>query len=179
MLACAEGLRNTAVAGRLSVIMQTVGKWRRHFLAQRLDGLLDEHLPSAPRKISDTAVEPVLTLRLETQSREATHWSTRSTAKRCALSQSAVSGIWRPFALQPHGAETFQLSKDPLFIEKVWDIAGVYVHPSNHALMLCVDEKTQIQALDRLQVLLPMPHAKRSGAPATVCGTAPPRYSRR
>src|SRR6202158_1013141 len=156
VLACAEGLSNTAVARRLPATMQTVGKWRSRFLAQRLDGLLDEPRPGAPRKISDTAVERVLALTLETQQREATHWSTRSMAKRCGLSQSAVSRIWRAFALQPHRAETFQLSKDPLFIEKVRDIVGLYLNPPDRALVLCVDEKSQIQALDRSQPLLPM-----------------------
>ena len=156
VLACAEGLSNTAVARRLSATMQTVGKWRNRFLAHRLDGLLDEPRPGAPRTISDTAVERVLVLTLETQPREATHWSTRSMAKRCGLTQSAVSRIWRAFALQPHRAETFQLSKDPLFIEKVRDIVGLYLNPPDKALVLCVDEKTQIQALDRSQPLLPM-----------------------
>lgn len=156
VLACAEGLSNTAVARQLPATLQTVGKWRSRFLAQRLNGLLDEPRPGAPRKISDTAVERVLTLTLETQPREATHWSTRSLAKRCGLSQSAVSRIWRAFALQPHRAETFQLSKDPLFIEKVRDIVGLYLNPPDKALVLCVDEKTQIQALDRSQPLLPM-----------------------
>ena len=108
VLACAEGLSNTAVARRLPATLQTVGKWRSRFLAQRLKGLLDEPRPGAPRKISDTAVERVLTLTLETQPREATHWSTRSLAQRCGLSQSAVSRIWRAFALQPHRAETFE-----------------------------------------------------------------------
>lgn len=156
VLACAEGLSNTAVARRLPATVQTVGKWRSRFLTQRLDGLLDEPRPGAPRKVSDAEVERVLTLTLETQPREATHWSTRSMAKRCGLSQSAVSRIWRAFALQPHRAETFQLSKDPLFIEKVRDIVGLYLNPPDKALVLCVDEKTQIQALDRSQPLLPM-----------------------
>jgi len=156
VLACADGLSNTAVARQLPATMQTVGKWRNRFLIQRLDGLLDEPRPGAPRKISDAAVERMLTLTLETRPRDATHWSTRSLAKRCGLSQSAVSRIWRAFALQPHRAETFQLSKDPLFIEKVRDIVGLYLHPPDQALVLCVDEKTQIQALDRSQPLLPM-----------------------
>jgi transposase len=156
VLACAEGLSNTAVAGRLPATIQTVGKWRSRFLAQRLDGLLDEPRPGAPRKLSDAAVERVLTLTLEKRPSDATHWSTRSMARRCALSQSAVSRIWRAFALQPHRAETFQLSKDPLFIEKVRDIVGLYLAPPDKALVLCVDEKTQIQALDRSQPLLPM-----------------------
>lgn len=156
VLACAEGLSNTAVARRLPATLQTVGKWRSRFVAKRLNGLLDEPRPGAPRRIGDADVERVLTRTLETRPPDATHWSTRSMAKRCGLSQSAVSRIWRAFALQPHRAETFQLSKDPLFIEKVRDIVGLYLHPPDEALVLCVDEKTQIQALDRSQPLLPM-----------------------
>jgi len=156
VLACAEGLSNTAVAGRLPVTMQTVGKWRQRFVERRLEGLLDEPRPGAPRQIGDAAVEQVLTWTLEKRPHDATHGSTRSMAKRCGLSQSAVSRIWRAFALQPHRAETFQLSKDPLFIEKVRDIVGLYLNPPDKALVLCVDEKTQIQALDRSQPLLPM-----------------------
>lgn len=156
VLACAEGFSNTAVARRLPATLQTVGKWRSRFVAKRLNGLLDEPRPGAPRRIGDADVERVLTRTLETRPPDATHWSTRSMAKRCGLSQSAVCRIWRAFALQPHRAETFQLSKDPLFIEKVRDIVGLYLHPPDEALVLCVDEKTQIQALDRSQPLLPM-----------------------
>ncbi len=156
ILACAQGRTNTAVAQQMRLSKPTVGKWRSRFVARRLDGLLDEPRPGAPREVSDAAVERVLTLTLETRPRDATHWSTRSMARRCGLSQSAVSRIWRAFALQPHRAETFQLSKDPLFIEKVRDIVGLYLNPPDKALVLCVDEKTQIQALDRSQPLLPM-----------------------
>ncbi|HEX2714369.1 MAG TPA: IS630 family transposase [Candidatus Acidoferrales bacterium] len=156
VLACAEGLSNTTVAAQLSARLQTVGKWRRRFLERRLDGLLDEPRPGAPRKLSDAAVERVLTLTLEKRPPDATHWSTRSLAQRCGLSQSTVSRIWRAFALQPHRAETYQLSKDPLFIEKVRDIVGLYLNPPDKALVLCVDEKTQMQALDRSQPLLPL-----------------------
>jgi hypothetical protein len=134
----------------------TVGKWRSRFVARRVDGLLDEPRPGAPRQIGDDAVERMLALTLEKRPPDATHWSTRSMARRCGLSQSAVSRIWRAFALQPHRAETFQLSKDPLFIEKVRDIVGLYLNPPDKALVLCVDEKTQIHALDRSQPLLPM-----------------------
>lgn len=156
ILACAQGRTSTEVARQMRLSKPTVGKWRSRFVARRLDGLLDEPRPGAPREISDAAVERVLTLTLETRPRDATHWSTRSMARRCGLSQSAVSRIWRAFALQPHRAETFQLSKDPLFIEKVRDIVGLYLNPPDKALVLCVDEKTQIQALDRSQPLLPM-----------------------
>lgn len=156
VLACAEGRPNTAVAAALHVSPPTVGKWRRRFLTQRLDGLLDEPRPGAPRQITDAEVERVLTQTLESTPRDATHWSTRGLARVCGLSQSAVSRIWRAFALQPHRTETFKLSKDPLFIEKVRDIVGLYLDPPDRALVLCVDEKAQIQALDRSQPLLPM-----------------------
>ena len=156
VLACAQGKTNTAVAQQMRVSKPMVGKWRSRFVMRRLDGLLDEPRPGAPRQIGDDAVERVLALTLETSPRDATHWSTRSMARRCGLSQSAVSRIWRAFALQPHRAETFQLSRDPLFVEKVRDIVGLYLDPPDKALVLCVDEKTQIQALDRSQPLLPM-----------------------
>ncbi len=156
VLTCAEGRPNTAVAAALRVSQPTVGKWRRRFLAKRLDGLLDEPRPGAPRRISDAAVERALTRTLESAPREATHWSTRSLARVCGLSQSAVSRVWRAFALQPHRTEPFKLSTDPLFIEKVRDIVGLYLNPPDRALVICVDEKAQIQALDRSQPLLPM-----------------------
>lgn len=155
VLACAQGCSNTAVAASLRLCKPTVGKWRSRFLNHRLDGLLDEPRPGAPRRITDRAVEAVLTRTLESRPRDATHWSTRSLARACGLSQSAVSRIWRAFALQPHRSETFQLSKDPLFIEKVRDIVGLYLSPPDRALVLCVDEKTQIQALDRSQPVFP------------------------
>jgi transposase len=156
VLTCAAGRPNTAVAAALRVSQPTVGKWRRRFLAKRLDGLLDEPRPGAPRTITDAAVERVLTRTLETRPPAATHWSTRAMAQACGLSRSTVHRIWRAFALQPHRTETFKLSTDPLFIEKVRDIVGLYLHPPERALVLCVDEKSQIQALDRTQPLLPM-----------------------
>jgi transposase len=156
ILASAAGKTNTGVAREARVTKQTVGKWRTRFVAQRLDGLLDEPRPGAPRRITDQDVERVVTLTLESRPRDATHWSTRSMARRCGLSQSAVSRMWRAFALQPHRTETFKLSKDPLFIEKVRDIVGLYLNPPDRALVLCVDEKAQIQALDRTQPLLPL-----------------------
>jgi len=156
VLGAAAGQSNTRLAREVRWTPQTVCKWRGRFLEQRLDGLLDEPRPGAPRRISDAAVERVLTLTLESAPADATHWSTRAMARRCGLSQSAVSRIWRAFALQPHRSEHFQLSKDPLFIEKVRDIVGLYLHPPERALVLCVDEKTQIQALDRTQPMLPM-----------------------
>jgi len=156
VLACAEGRSNTAVGSSLRLCKQTVGKWRGRFVAKRLDGLLDEPRPGAPRRISDAQVEGVLTATLESLPANATHWSTRLLARRCGMSQSAVSRIWRAFALQPHRSETFKLSRDPLFIEKVRDIVGLYLNPPERALVLCVDEKAQVQALDRTQPLLPM-----------------------
>jgi transposase len=156
ILRCAASQTNTRVARELRVTKQTVGKWRRRFLARRVDGLLDEPRPGVPRTVSDAQVEEVVRLTLETKPRDATHWSTRAMAARCALSQSTVSRIWRAFGLQPHRTETFKLSPDPLFVEKVRDIVGLYLDPPDRALVLCVDEKSQIQALDRTQPLLPM-----------------------
>lgn len=156
VLACAAGETNADVSTQVRVTRQTVGRWRARFLKKRLDGLLDEPRPGAPRTITDAHVERVITMTLESTPRDATHWSTRSMAKACGLSQTAVSRIWRTFALQPHRSETFKLSKDPLFIEKVRDIVGLYLNPPDKALVLCADEKSQVQALDRTQPLLPM-----------------------
>jgi len=156
ILRCAGGKTNTQVGHELRLMKQTVGKWRTRFLARRLDGLLDEPGPGVPRTVSDAQVEEVVRLTLETKPREATHWSTRAMAARCDLSQSTVTRIWRAFGLQPHRTETFKLSPDPLFVEKVRDIVGLYLDPPDRALVLCVDEKSQIQALDRTQPLLPM-----------------------
>ena len=156
VLRCAEGKTNTDVAAGLNLSKPTVGKWRSRFLERRLDGLLDEPRSGAPRRITDAEVERVVTLTLETTPAEATHWSTRSMARRSGLSRSTISRIWRAFALQPHRTETFKLSADPLFVEKVRDIVGLYLDPPDRALVMCVDEKTQIQALDRTRPLLPM-----------------------
>jgi transposase len=156
VLACAEGKGNAAIAAEVGVTAWTVSKWRGRFFAQGPDGLLDEPRPGAPREIGDDDVERVITLTLETTPDAATHWSTRSMARRTGMSQSAISRIWRAFALQPHRTETFKLSKDPLFIEKVRDIVGLYMSPPGKALVLCVDEKSEVQALDRTAPLLPM-----------------------
>ena len=156
ILACGEGLTNTAVAKRLRVAPGTVGKWRSRFVAQRVDGLLDEPRPGTPRRITDDAVEAVIVRTLESTPRGATHWSTRTMAKATGLSAMAISRIWRAFGLQPHRAETFTLSPDPLLIDKVRDIVGLDMSPPEHALVLCVDEKSQIQALDRTAPLLPL-----------------------
>jgi len=156
VLRCASGLQNMEVAEQLGVSQQMVCKWRRRFIDRRIDGLLDEPRPGAPRKISDEDVERVIVQTLETTPRDATHWSVRSMAKESGLSPATVHRIWCAFSLQPHRSETFKLSKDPLFVEKVRDIVGLYLDPPDKALVLCVDEKSQIQALDRTQPLLPM-----------------------
>lgn len=156
VLGCGAGKTSTTVAQELRICRPTVGKWRRRFLERGLDGLLDEPRPGAPRSIIDEDVERVLTLTLESQPRDATHWSTRSMAEHSGLSRSTINRIWRAFGLQPHRTETFKLSSDPLFIEKVRDVVGLYLNPPDRAMVLCVDEKAQIQALDRTRPLLPM-----------------------
>jgi transposase len=156
VLACATGDNNTAVAKELGIGFSTVSKWRSRFLAFRLDGLHDEPRPGAPRQIGDDAVEAIVVKTLEETPTDATHWSTRSMAKATGMSQSAVSRIWRAFGLKPHLVDTFKLSPDPLFVEKVRDVVGLYINPPEGALVLCVDEKTQIQALDRTAPVLPL-----------------------
>lgn len=156
VLACADGLDNKQVAAKLGVTTPTVGKWRKRFIARRLDGLADQERPGAPRKVTDEDVEKVITRTLETKPKAATHWSTRGMAEATGLSQSTISRVWRAFGLKPHRTETFKLSKDPYFIEKVRDVVGLYMNPPDHAIVLCVDEKSQVQALDRTQPLLPM-----------------------
>ena len=156
VLAAAEGHANREVARELRVTGQTVGKWRSRFLHQRLEGLLDEPRPGAPRRIGDAQVEAVIAKTLHERPESATHWSSRLMAEANGLTQTAVVRIWRAFGLQPHRTETFKLSADPLFIEKVRDIVGLYLDPPTQAMVLCVDEKSQIQALDRTQPALPM-----------------------
>jgi transposase len=156
VLGCAEGATNTAIAKDLKLTKQTVGKWRGRFLVRRLDGLLDEPRPGAPRSITDAEVERVVVRTLETKPKDATHWSTRSLAKAAGLSRSSVHRIWQAFGLKPHRSASFKLSTDPLLIEKVRDIVGLYLDPPDRALVLSVDEKPQIQALDRSQPILPM-----------------------
>jgi transposase len=157
VLASASGAPNTEVAERLGVTVQTVGKWRRRFVERRLAGLVDEPRPGQPRKITDAHVEDVIVRTLETKPPDdGTHWSTRKMAAATGLSQTAVSKIWRAFGLQPHRVEQFKLSTDPLFIEKVRDVVGVYLDPPERAVVLCVDEKSQIQALDRTAPILPL-----------------------
>ncbi|MFC5520828.1 IS630 family transposase [Polaromonas jejuensis] len=156
VLACADGMDNKIVAARQRVTPQTVSKWRTRFVQQRLDGLLNAPRPGAPRSIEDARVDAVIAKTLESVPAGATHWSTRTMAREMALSQTAVSRIWRAFGLQPHRQETFKLSSDPLFVEKVRDIVGLYLDPPLKAMVLCVDEKSQIQALDRTQPILPL-----------------------
>src|SRR5215468_192175 len=179
VLGAAADKTNTQLARELRVTKQTVGKWRCRFIGTRLDGLLDEPRPGAPRTVNDAAVEEVVRLTLETKPRDATHWSTRGMAARCGLSQSTVTRIWRAFGLQPHRTETVKLSPDPLFVDKVRDIVGLYLDPPDRALVLCVDEKSQIQALDRTQPLLPCGPGRSSGGRMTTCATGRPRCSPR
>ena len=156
VLACADGADNKTVAARQRITQQTVSKWRSRFVTDRIDGLLDAPRPGAPRTIEDAHVDAVIAKTLESVPAGATHWSTRSMAREAGLTQTAVSRIWRAFGLQPHRQETFKLSTDPLFVEKVRDIVGLYLDPPVKAMVLCVDEKSQIQALDRTQPILPL-----------------------
>lgn len=156
VLACAEGGQNKEVAAKLDLDRSTVGKWRRRFVERRVDGLHDEPRSGAPRTIDDARVEAVIVKTLESLPEDATHWSSRGMAKASGLSVSTVQRVWRAFGLQPHRMETFKLSTDPNFVAKVRDIVGLYVSPPEHAIVLCVDEKSQIQALDRSQPMLPM-----------------------
>jgi transposase len=156
VLACAEGADNKTVAQQLRIGASAVGKWRNRFVVRRLKGLLDEPRPGVGRSVSDAKVEEVIIKTLESTPRGATHWSTRQMAKQVGLGRMTISRIWHAFGLQPHRTETFKLSKDPLLIDKVRDVVGLYLNPPDKALVLCVDEKSQIQALDRTQPLLPM-----------------------
>lgn len=156
VLLAAEGLRNTEIAAELGVHRNMVAKWRSRFLEHRLDGLSDEPRPGQPRKITDEQVEEVVVRTLETAPKDATHWSTRSMAREVGLNQSAVQRIWKAFGLQPHRQDAWKLSKDPLFVAKVRDVVGLYLNPPERAVVLCVDEKSQIQALDRTAPILPM-----------------------
>jgi transposase len=156
VLAAADGLKNTEIARRLGVTRPMVTKWRSRFAEQRLDGLVDEPRPGRPRTVTDDKVEQVIVRTLETTPNDATHWSTRSMAAEVGLTQSAVHRIWKAFGLQPHRQDTWKLSKDPQFIAKVRDVVGLYLNPPERAVVLCVDEKSQIQALDRTAPILPM-----------------------
>ena len=156
VLGCNDGLSNGEVAKRLRITGATVCKWRERFRVERLEGLLDEPRLGAPRSISDARVEEVITKTLESMPGNSTHWSTRLMAKKTGLSQTAIVRIWRAFGLQPHRVENFKFSKDPQFVEKVRDIVGLYLNPPDRAIVLCVDEKSQVQALNRTQPILPL-----------------------
>ena len=156
VLAAAAGKKNTQIAEEMGLTRGMVAKWRSRFAVDRLDGLVDEPRPGRPRTISDQRVEEVIVRTLETSPKNATHWSTRSMAAEVGLTQTAVSRIWRAFGLQPHRQETWKLSKDPLFVAKVRDVVGLYLDPPERAVVLCVDEKSQIQALDRTAPIFPM-----------------------
>jgi transposase len=156
VLACAEGVSNAEVVKRLGVSRPTVTKWRSRFVARRLEGLADEPRPGAARTITDAQVEQVIVKTLEEQPADATHWSTRSMARATGMSQTAISRIWRAFGLKPHLVQTWKLSTDPQFIDKVRDIVGLYLNPPECAVVLCVDEKSGVQALDRTAPVLPL-----------------------
>src|SRR3984885_14837931 len=156
VIGCDEGLTNGEVAKKLRITGATVCKWRERFRVNRLEGLLDEPRPGAPRSIKDAQVEDVVTKTLESMPDQSTHWSTRLMAKQAGLSQTAIVRIWRAFGLQPHRVENFKFSKDPQFVEKVRDIVGLYMNPPDHAIVLWVDEKSQVQALNRTQPILPL-----------------------
>src|SRR6266545_722634 len=156
VLACAEGMSNKDVAAELGVNLTTVSKWRGRFVKLRLDGLMDEDRPGRPASITLEQVEQVVVATLEETPKGATHWSRASMAQRSGLSKSTIGRIWRDFGLKPHRTETFKLSTDPLLVEKVVDIVGLYHNPPERAVVLCTDEKSQIQALDRSQPVLPM-----------------------
>ena len=156
VLGCNEGFSNSEVARKLRITGATVCKWRERFRVQRLEGLLDEPRPGAPRSITDKQVEEVVTRTLESMPQNSTHWSSRLMAAETGLSQTAIVRIWHAFGLQPHRVENFKFSKDPLFVEKVRDIVGLYLNPPHRAIVLCVDEKSQVQARNRTQPILPL-----------------------
>jgi transposase len=156
VLACAQGADNRAVAQRLGCAPATVGKWRARFVADRLDGLTDEPRPGRPPSISVEQVEDVVVATLEQTPANATHWSRAAMAKRSGLSKTTIGRIWKAFDLRPHRADSFKLSKDPLFVDKLFDVVGLYLNPPESAVVLCVDEKSQVQALARTSPVLPM-----------------------
>src|SRR5215468_4173351 len=164
VLACVDEASNKVVAEQLGVCAATVGTWRNRFVVRRLEGLADEPRPGAPRKVTDEDVERVVTRTLEARPSHATHWSTREMAKQSGLSQSTVGRIWRAFGLKPHRADAFKLSADPYFVEKVRDVVGLYLSPPEKAIVLCIDEKPQVQALERTQPVLPLAPARTERA---------------
>src|SRR5215213_6571827 len=156
VLACAEGLDNKQVAARERVTQQTVGKWRARFVQLRLDGLSDDPRPGRPPSVTAEQVEDVVVATLESTPKNATHWSRAKMAQRSGLSKSTIGRIWKAFELKPHRTDGFKISNDPLFVEKVYDVVGLYLNPPEAAVVLCVDEKTQVQALARSQPAFPM-----------------------
>jgi len=156
VLLAVDGHTNTAIAERLGLSMPTVGTWRKRYVVQRLPGLYDEPRPGGPRSISDEQIATLIRKTLKTKPKDGTHWSCRSIAAEAKVSKSTVQRVWKAFGLQPHRQKHFKISTDPFFVEKVRDIVGLYLQPPDHAIVLCVDEKSQIQALDRTQPLLPM-----------------------
>jgi transposase len=179
ILGSAQGLANKGVAKQVRCSVGLVNKWRSRFLKKRLEGLYDEPRPGAPRKVTDAQVERVVIQTLESTPRGQTHWSTRSLAQASGLSRMTISRIWHAFGLQPQRTETFQLSPDPLLIEKVRDVVALYMNPPDHAVVFCVDEKSQIQRSTALNHYCPCDPAKPSGAPTTTSATGPPRCLRR
>jgi transposase len=179
VLASADGMDNKTVATKQRVTQQTVSKWRARFVIHRLDGLLDAPRPGAPRTIDDARVDAVIEKTLESVPDGATHWSTRTMAREMKLAQTAVTRIWRAFGLQPYRQETFKLPSDPMFVDKVRDIVGLYLDPPLKAMVLCVDGKSQIQALDRTQPMLPLAPGSLGDAPTMTCATARPHCSQR
>ncbi len=173
VLACADGLSNTAVAARLDTDRGTARRWRTRFLQRRLDGLSDEPRPGAPRIITDAQVEEVVVRTLEEVPQGATHWSKRELARRVGISPTSVLRIWRAFGLQPWRTQDFKISPDPLLIDKIRDVVGLYLAPPTNAAVFAVDEKPQIQALERTAPVLPMARALPSAAVSTTSGTAP------
>jgi len=156
VLLAVDGHNNTEIAERLGLSMPTVGTWRKRYIAQRLPGLYDEPRPGGPRSIRDEQIAALIRKTLKTKPKDGTHWSCRSIAPEAKVSKSTVQRVWKAFGIQPHRQKHFKISTDPFFVEKVRDIVGLYLHPPDHAIVLCVDEKTQIQALDRTQPLLPL-----------------------
>jgi transposase len=156
VLSCGQEMSNCEIARKLHVTSATVGKWRERYREFGLDGLLDEPRVGAPRKITDQQVENVITKTLESRPANSTHWSTRLMAEEVGLTQNAIVRIWHAFGLQPHRVENFKFSKDPQFVEKVRDIVGLYMNPPDRAIVLCVDEKSQVQALNRTEPILPL-----------------------
>jgi len=173
VLHAAKGAENKDISLRVGAAPNTVGKWRRRFADHRMAGLYDEPRPGAPRQIGDDEVAEVVRQTLEATPRDATHWSLRSMAKAAGFAPSTIHRIWKAFNLQPHRTETFKLSTDPLFVEKVRDIVGLYLSPPEHALVLCVDEKSQIQRWTDLSRCFPCARAKSSGAPTTIRAMEP------